>query len=192
MSIDVNDVTRCDWVGEHPLYLAYHDEEWGVPSYDDRHLFEHLILEGAQAGLSWLTILKRREGYRKAFHGFDVETVARYNRRSVERLMRDERIIRNRAKIESTIRNARCFLAVQEEFGSFSDYAWGFVGGEPLRGGPYRTWRDIPTETEESRAFSKDLKQRGFNFVGPTILYAYMQAVGMVDDHAETCFRRSG
>ncbi len=186
----MGDRERCDWVGEHPLYVAYHDDEWGVPSRDDRHLFEHLILEGAQAGLSWLTILKRRDGYRRAFAGFDVDRVARFNRRSVERLLRDPGIIRNRAKVESAIRNARCYRDVQEEYGSFADYAWGFVGGEPIVGGPYRGWQEIPTESDESRALSKDLKRRGFSFVGPTIVYAYMQAVGMVDDHTEACFRR--
>jgi DNA-3-methyladenine glycosylase I len=180
---------RCDWVGEQPLYLAYHDEEWGVPSRDDRHLFEHLVLEGAQAGLSWLTILKRREGYRRAFAGFDVEKVARFNSRSVARLLGDEGIIRNRAKVHSAINNAKRFLEVQREFGSFAKYVWGFVGGKPLRRGRYETWRDIPAESEESQILSKDLKKRGFNFVGPTIMYAYMQAVGMVNDHTESCFR---
>ncbi len=181
---------RCDWVGEHPLYLAYHDEEWGVPSHDDRHLFEHLVLEGAQAGLSWLTILKRREGYRRAFARFDVEKVARFNSRSVARLLADEGIIRNRAKVNSAINNAKRFLEVQREFGSFAKYVRGFVGGKPIRRGRYKTWRDIPAESEESHALSKDLKKRGLNFVGPTIMYAYMQAVGMVNDHTESCFRR--
>ena len=181
---------RCDWVGDHPLYLAYHDEEWGVPSYDDRHLFEHLILEGAQAGLSWLTILKRREGYRRAFAGFDVATVARYNSRSVARLLADERIIRNRAKVHSAINNARRFLEVQREFGSFAEYAWGFVGGKPLPRKRYGRWQELPAATDASRAFSQDLKRRGFSFVGPTIMYAYMQAVGMVNDHIVGCFRR--
>lgn len=180
----------CDWVGEHPLYHAYHDEEWGVPSFDDRHLFEHLILEGAQAGLSWLTILKRRKGYRRAFANFDVATVARYNSRSVARLLADERIIRNRAKVHSAINNAKRFLEVQAEFGTFAAYAWSFVGGKPLPCKAYRKWQQLPAETEESRAFSKDLKKRGFSFVGPTIMYAYMQAVGMVNDHTVGCFRR--
>ena len=181
---------RCDWVGEHPLYLAYHDEEWGVPSRDDRHLFEHLVLEGAQAGLSWLTILKRREGYRRAFAGFDVEKVARFNSRSVARLLADEGIIRNRAKVHSAINNAKRFLEVQREFGSFAAYAWSFVGGKPIRRGSYATWKELPTESEESRAWSEDLKKRGFTFVGPTSMYAYMQAVGMVNDHSKSCFRR--
>jgi DNA-3-methyladenine glycosylase I len=181
---------RCDWVGGHPLYLAYHDEEWGVPSFDDRHLFEHLILEGAQAGLSWLTILKRRDGYRQAFAQFDAVKVARFNTRSVERLMADPGIIRNRAKVHSAIENARRFLAVQAEFGSFARYAWSFVGGRPPAPARYETWKQIPTESEASRAFSRDLKTRGFNFVGPTIMYAYMQAVGMVNDHTDRCFRR--
>jgi DNA-3-methyladenine glycosylase I len=182
-------IRRCGWVSEHPLYLAYHDEEWGVPSHDDRHLFEHLVLEGAQAGLSWLTILKRRDGYRRAFAGFDAEKVARFNVRSVERLLGDERIIRNRAKVGSAIRNARRFLAVVEEFGSFDAYAWRFVDGEPIRRRPWKTWKEIPAESAESHAFSKDLKARGFTFVGPTIMYAYMQAVGMVNDHTADCFR---
>lgn len=184
------DKKRCDWVGEHPLYVAYHDEEWGVPSFDDHHLFEHLILEGAQAGLSWLTILKRRQGYRRAFSGFDVRTVARYNKRSVARLLGDERIIRNRAKVASAINNAKRFLELQAEFGSFAEYAWSFVGGQPLKRGAYASGRDIPAETEQSHAFSKDLKRRGFSFVGPTIMYAYMQAVGMVNDHTADCFLR--
>ena len=181
----------CDWVGDHPLYHAYHDEEWGVPSFDDRHLFEHLVLEGAQAGLSWLTILKRREGYRRAFAGFDVATVARYNSRSVARLLGDAGIIRNRAKVHSAINNAKRFLEVQAEFGTFARYAWGFVGGKPLAKKAYRNWKELPAETDESRAFSRDLKERGFSFVGPTIMYAYMQAVGMVNDHAVGCFRRN-
>jgi len=184
-----SELSRCGWVGEHPLYVAYHDEEWGVPSHDERHLFEHLILEGAQAGLSWLTILKRRQTYRRAFSGFAVETVARYNRRSVARLLADEGIIRNRAKVHSAINNARRFLEVQEEFGSFAEYAWGFVGNQPIYRGPYQAWRDIPVDSPESIAFSKDLKRRGFSFVGPTIMYAYMQAVGMVNDHTADCFR---
>jgi DNA-3-methyladenine glycosylase I len=160
-----------------------------VPSHDDRHLFEHLVLEGAQAGLSWLTILKRRQGYRRAFAGFDAARVARFNVRSVDRLLSDEGIIRNRAKIESAIRNARRFLVVVEEFGSFDAYAWRFVGGTPIRRGPWTTWKQIPVDSPESQAFSKDLKARGFTFVGPTIMYAYMQAVGMVNDHTVGCFR---
>jgi DNA-3-methyladenine glycosylase I len=181
---------RCDWVGAHPLYLAYHDEEWGVPSFDDRHLFEHLVLEGAQAGLSWLTILKRREGYRRAFAGFDAARVARFNSRSVERLLADPGIIRNRAKVHSAIGNAKRFLEVRAEFGTFSRYVWSFVGGKPPAPARYAAWKQIPTESEASRALSSDLKERGFNFVGPTIMYAYMQAVGMVNDHTEKCFRR--
>ena len=184
-----NDKRRCGWVTGHPLYLAYHDEEWGVPSHDDRHLFEHLVLEGAQAGLSWLTILKRREGYRRAFAGFDVDKVARFNSRSVKRLLADAGIIRNRAKVRSAINNAKRFRAVKAEYGSFAEYAWSFVGGKPLRRGPYQTWREIPAETDESHAFSRDLKKRGFTFVGPTIMYAYMQAVGLVNDHTTDCFR---
>ena len=184
-----NDKRRCGWVTEHPLYLAYHDEEWGVPSHDDRRLFEHLVLEGAQAGLSWLTILKRRDGYRRAFAGFDVDKVARFNSRSVERLLADEGIIRNRAKVRSAINNAKRFRQVQAEFGTFAEYAWNFVGGKPLRRCAYATWQEIPAETDESRAFSQDLKRRGFSFVGPTIMYAYMQAVGLVNDHTVDCFR---
>jgi len=184
-----NDKRRCGWVTENPLYLAYHDEEWGMPSHDDRHLFELLILEGAQAGLSWLTILKRRDGYRRAFAGFDVDKVARFNRRSVERLLADPGIIRNRAKVRSAINNAKRFREVRSELGTFAEYAWSFVAGKPLRGGPYATWQEIPAETDESRAFSQDLKRRGFSFVGPTIMYAYMQAVGLVNDHTVDCFR---
>jgi DNA-3-methyladenine glycosylase I len=180
---------RCGWVSDHPLYLAYHDEEWGVPSHDDRHLFEHLVLEGAQAGLSWLTILKRRAGYRRAFAGFDAAKVARFNRRSVDRLLADEGIIRNRAKVESAIRNSRRFLDVVDEFGSFDAYAWRFVDGAPIRRGPWAAWKEIPAESPESQLFSRDLKSRGFSFVGPTIMYAYMQAVGMVNDHTAGCFR---
>jgi DNA-3-methyladenine glycosylase I len=159
-----------------PLYLAYHDEEWGVPSHDDRHLFELLTLEGAQAGLSWSTILKKRERYRKAFAGFDPEAVARFGSRRIERLLSDPGIVRNRAKVESAVNNAGHVLDVQEEFGSLDDYLWGFVGDGPLVG-RWRNLGDIPSETVESQAMSKDLKRRGFRFVGPTICYAFMQAV---------------
>jgi DNA-3-methyladenine glycosylase I len=179
-------VVRCEWVSlGDPGYVAYHDEEWGVPSRDDRHLFELLTLEGAQAGLSWSTILRKREGYRAAFAGFDVEAVARFDEGDVERLIGDGGIVRNRAKIESTIGNAR---AVLELPGSLSDYLWGFVGGEPLVPG-WRTLGEIPAETAESKAMSKDLKKRGFRFVGPTICYAFMQAAGLVNDHVADCFR---
>ena len=180
---------RCGWAIESdPLYLAYHDEEWGVPSRDDRHLFELLVLEGAQAGLSWSTILHKREGYRRAFAGFDAERVAQFGERDVERLLGDAGIVRNRLKIASAIDNARAVLAVQEERGSLADYLWEFVGGEPIVG-RFRALGEIPAETDESRAMSKDLKRRGFRFVGPTICYAFMQATGMVNDHVTTCFR---
>jgi DNA-3-methyladenine glycosylase I len=176
---------RCTWVPEaDPLYVAYHDEEWGVPSHDDRHLFELLTLEGAQAGLSWSTILRKREGYRAAFAGFDAERVARFGRRDVERLLRDPRIVRNRLKVESAVNNARCVL----ELGSLDAYLWGFVDGAPIVG-RWRSIREIPAETAESKAMGKDLKRRGFRFVGPTVCYAFMQATGLVNDHVMTCFR---
>ncbi len=183
-----SDLARCGWASlTDPEYLAYHDEEWGVPSRDDRHLFEMLVLEGAQAGLSWSTILHKREGYRKAFAGFDAERVARFGERDVERLLADPGIVRNRLKVTAAIDNARATLAVQER-GSLADYLWEFVGGEPIVG-RFRELGQIPAETEESRAMSKDLKRRGFRFVGPTICYAFMQATGMVNDHVTTCFR---
>ena len=181
-------VRRCGWAPlEDPAYLAYHDEEWGVPLHDDARLFEMLTLEGAQAGLSWSTILHKREGYRRAFAGFDPAKVARFDARKVERLMQDASIVRNRLKIESTIANARATLAVQKEFGSLDTYLWGLVGGAPL----VNRWSggDIPAETPASRAMSKDLKRRGFRFVGPTVCYAFMQATGMVNDHVSPCFR---
>ena len=181
-------VARCGWAPpEDPAYLAYHDEEWGVPLHDDARLFEMLTLEGAQAGLSWSTILHKRDGYRRAFAGFDPAKVARFDARKVERLMQDASIVRNRLKIESTIANARASLAVQKEFGSLDTYLWGLVGGAPL----VNRWRggDIPAETPVSRAMSKDLKRRGFRFVGPTVCYAFMQATGMVNDHVTSCFR---
>jgi DNA-3-methyladenine glycosylase I len=181
--------TRCGWAGEDPLYVAYHDTEWGVPVYDDQRLFEFLVLEGAQAGLSWITILRKREAYRKAFAGFDPEKVARFNDKKLAALMQDAGIVRNRLKIESAVKNARAFLAVQEEHGSFSDYQWRFVDGKPLQNAR-ATMKDVPARTPVSDAFSKDLKKRGFNFVGSTIIYAHMQAVGMVNDHVEACFRR--
>jgi len=180
---------RCGWAIESdPLYLAYHDEEWGVPSRDGRHLFELLVLEGAQAGLSWSTILHKREGYRSAFAGFDAERVARFGERDVERLLGDAGIVRNRLKIASAIDNARAVLAVREERGSLADYLWEFVGGEPIVG-RFRSLGELPAETAESGAMSKDLKRRGFRFVGPTICYAFMQGVGMVNDHVKGCFR---
>jgi len=181
---------RCPWsysgMSEH--YVRYHDEEWGVPVHDDRRQFEFLVLEGAQAGLSWSTILNKREGYREAFADFDAERVARFNRRSVERLVKFPGIVRNRLKIESAITNARRFLAVQQEFGSFDDYLWSFVAGRPI----VNRWTDmkqVPATSAESDALSKDLKTRGFKFVGSTIMYAHMQATGMVNDHLVSCFR---
>jgi DNA-3-methyladenine glycosylase I len=180
-------IVRCDWATT-PLGVAYHDEEWGVPRHDDRVLFEFLILEGAQAGLSWETILRKRPAYRAAFAGFDPEKVARFGERDVRRLLADEGIVRNRLKIHSAVANAKAFLAVQKEFRSFDTYVWGFVGGGPLQN-QRRTIRDVPARTAESDAMSKDLRRRGFNFVGSTICYAYMQAVGMVNDHLVGCFR---
>lgn len=179
---------RCAWPGADPLYVTYHDEEWGVPVHDDRILFEFLVLEGAQAGLSWITILRKREAYRRAFDGFDPERVARYDARKVAQLLGNPGIVRNRAKIESTIKNAKAFLAVQEEFGSFDAYQWRFVEGRPIQN-RWTTMKEIPARTDESDAFSKDLKRRGFGFVGTTIIYAHMQAVGMVNDHVVDCFR---
>jgi len=181
--------TRCGWVPDaDPAYVAYHDEEWGVPSHDDRHLFEMLVLEGAQAGLSWSTILRKRQGYRTAFAGFDAERVARFGDRDVERLLGDPGIVRNRLKVESAVANARAVLAVRDERGSLDAYLWTFVGGRPRRN-RFRDLSDIPAETEESKAMSKDLKRRGFRFVGPTVCYAFMQATGMVNDHVRSCFR---
>jgi DNA-3-methyladenine glycosylase I len=168
--------------------VAYHDTEWGVPAHDDRLLFEHLILDGAQAGLSWMTILKRRENYRRAFDHFDARKIAAYDERKLEALLADPGIIRNRQKVASAISNAAAFLAVQEEFGSFDAYLWGFVGGAPIKNA-WRTEGEIPATSPESEAMSKDLKKRGFKFVGPTICYAFMQASGMVNDHVVDCFR---
>ena len=179
---------RCDWSLGHPLLREYHDEEWGVPVHDDRELFEKLLLDGAQAGLSWLTILKRREGYRRAFEGFDPERIAAYGEEDVARLLADPGIIRNRQKVRSAIGNARAYLELRGELGSFSDYLWGFVDGRPVINRPRRI-ADVPAETETSRLLSKDLRARGFSFVGPTIVYAFMQAVGMVNDHTVDCFR---
>jgi DNA-3-methyladenine glycosylase I len=180
---------RCEWAPEsEPLYLAYHDEEWGVPSHDDAHLFEMLVLEGAQAGLSWSTILRKREGYRSAFVGFDRESVARFGARDVRRLMADAGIVRNRAKIDAAIGNARAAIEVADEHGSLDTYLWAFVDGRPIRN-RWRKLEDIPAETDTSRVMSRELKRRGFRFVGPTICYAFMQAVGMVNDHVVHCFR---
>lgn len=181
---------RCAWSGDDLLYIEYHDKEWGVPVHDDRKLFEMLILEGAQAGLSWRTILHKRENYRKAFDDFDAKRIARYDAKKVKSLLGNEGIVRNRLKIASTIGNAKAFLAVQKEFGSFDNYIWRFVDGKTRRNTP-KNLKDIHTSTPESDAMSKDLKARGFKFVGSTICYAFMQAVGIVDDHVAGCFRRS-
>lgn len=180
---------RCSWVPEEdPVYLAYHDEEWGVPSHDERHLFEMLCLEGAQAGLSWSTILRKREGYRKAFAGFEPRKVARFDASRIDRLLLNPAIVRNRRKIESVVTNARATADVRKEFGSLDDYFWQFVGGSPKRN-HWRTLDQIPAATLESQTMSKDLKRRGFRFVGPTVCYAFMQATGLVNDHVTTCFR---
>ena len=179
---------RCAWAGSDPLYLAYHDNEWGVPLHDDRRLFEMLILEGAQAGLSWITILRKRNAYQKAFDGFDPRKVARYRPDRIERLMKNDGIVRNRLKLEGAVRNAAAFVNVQREFGSFDSYIWQFVGGVPKLNAP-RTLKDVPATTPESDTMSRDLKKRGFTFVGSTICYAFMQATGMVNDHVVDCFR---
>lgn len=181
---------RCPWASGNsgPVYMRYHDEEWGVPVHDDRTHFEFLVLDGAQAGLSWSTILNKRENYRKAFAGFDPEKVAKFGRRKIESLLKDPGIVRNRRKVEGAVKNARAFLKVQKEFGSFDKYIWQFVGGKP-RQNRWKTLKQIPSETEESLAMSEDLRARGFSFVGPTICYAYMQAAGMVNDHLVSCFR---
>lgn len=180
--------TRCEWVNSDPLYLAYHDEEWGVPVHDEQRLFEMLILEGAQAGLSWLTILRKRENYRQAFDHFQAEKVAGYDDRKVAELLANPGIVRNRLKVNAAIKNAGAFLAVQEEFGSFDTYIWQFVEGQPKQNA-WHSLAEIPARTPESEAMSKDLQKRGFKFVGPTICYAYMQAIGMVNDHTIACFR---
>ena len=179
---------RCTWAGSDPLYVRYHDREWGVPVRRDRKLFEMLTLEGAQAGLSWITILKKRAHYREVFDKFDPGLVARYDRRKIERLLRDPGIVRNRAKVESTVGNARQFLKIREEFGTFSRFCWDFVDGQP-QVNRWRTVKQIPAKTRESEAMSKELLARGMRFVGPTICYAFMQAVGMVNDHTIDCFR---
>lgn len=185
------DQIRCGWCGSDPLYIKYHDEEWGKPVYDDQILFEFLILEGAQAGLSWITILKRRESYRTAFADFDVNRVAAFDAADEERLMNDPGIIRNKLKVKSAINNARLFIDVQKEFGSFSAYMWGFVpDGKPIVN-KVRTLKDVPARTELSDAISKDMKKRGFKFFGTTICYAHMQATGMVNDHLDNCISKS-
>jgi len=177
---------RCEWANGNELYEKYHDQEWGVPSFDDQHLFEMLILEGAQAGLNWLTILKKREGYRRAFNDFDALKVSRYTQKKIDKLLLNPEIIRNKLKVNSTVTNAKAFLEVKKEFGTFSDYIWQFVGGKPLQN-KWKKQADVPAVTQVSDAMSKDLKKRGFKFVGSTICYAYMQAVGMVNDHTVNC-----
>ncbi len=178
---------RCDWAKDEPN-ISYHDKEWGRPEHDDQKLFEFLILEGAQAGLSWVTILKRRDGYRKAFSNFDPKKIAKYNEKKISELLLDESIVRNRLKITSAVNNAKQFLKVQKEFGSFDEYLWEFVDYKPIRN-KFQKLSNLPTSTEISEKLSKDLKKRGFNFVGPTICYAFMQAIGMVNDHTVDCFR---
>ncbi len=181
-------VKRCLWTSDDPLMIAYHDREWGVPLHDDGKLFEFLVLEGAQAGLSWSTVLRKRENYRRAFHGFDPAVVARFKEKDVQRLLQDEGIIRNRLKIEAAITNAKLVLEIQQEFGSFAAYIWQFIDGKPVQH-RFKRLAEIPATTDESDAMSKDLKKRGFKFVGSTICYAFMQAVGMVNDHLVDCFR---
>lgn len=179
---------RCAWVGDLEIYQKYHDEEWGVPQHDDTMLFEMLILEGAQAGLNWLTILKKRAGYKKAFDNFDAKKISRYSEKKIEKILQDPGIVRNKLKVRSTVTNAKAFLQIQKEFGTFDKYIWSFVGGKPIKN-KWKTIKEIPVSTPESDAMSKDLKKRGFKFVGTTICYAYMQAVGMVNDHTTDCFR---
>jgi DNA-3-methyladenine glycosylase I len=181
-------IIRCEWAGDDPLMKNYHDEEWGVPKRDDRRLFEDLVLDGAQAGLSWMTILRKRGNYREAFDNFDPAKVAAYDEIKIEELLQNPGIIRNRQKINSAIKNAKAFLKVQEEFGSFDAYIWGFVGGKPIQNN-WQTMSELPAKTELSETISKDLKKRGFSFVGPTITYAFMQAIGIVNDHTVDCFR---
>lgn len=179
---------RCEWVGAEAVYIRYHDKEWGVPVYNDRKLFEMLVLEGAQAGLSWITILNKRKGYRDAFDRFDPVKIARYNQQKIQSLLRDPGIVRNRLKIEATVQNARSFLELKEREGRFSDFLWELAGGEPIVNS-WSSLREVPASTPVSENLSKELKKRGFRFVGPTICYAFMQAVGMVNDHARDCFR---
>jgi len=179
---------RCQWCLGHDIYVAYHDEEWGVPLHDDRKLFESLVLDGAQAGLSWLTILKKRDNYRAAFDNFDPQKIAKYNPKKIEQLLQNPGIVRNRLKVESAVRNARAFLEIQAAFGSFDTFLWRFVDGVPIQNA-WTSLAQIPARTKESDALSKDLKQRGFNFVGSTICYAFMQAAGLVNDHVVDCFR---
>lgn len=184
----MSSMTRCGWCGSDPLYMEYHDTEWGVPVHDDRLLFEFLVLEGAQAGLSWITILRKRAGYRNAFENFDPQVVARFDEAKIEALLQDPSIVRNKLKVRSAVTNAKAFLKVQEEFGSFDKYIWQFTGGKVIVN-HRETLKDIPPRTTESDAMSKDLISRGFKFVGSTIMYAHMQATGMVNDHTTDCFR---
>lgn len=183
----MKELKRCAWVTQDPVYISYHDNEWGKPVYEDRLLFEFLILEGAQAGLSWITILKKRENYRKAFDNFDPEIVSSYDDKKIAELLSDKGIVRNRRKIEAAVQNARSFLEIQKEFISFSTYIWSFVGGKPIINS-WKTIEEVPARTQLSDAMSKDLKKRGFKFVGSTICYSFMQAVGMVNDHTQNCF----
>lgn len=183
-------ISRCEWCTNDPLYVVYHDLEWGVPSHDERHLFEMLILEGVQAGLSWLTVLKKRDHYRRVFDGFDPEVIARYGQDDIVRLLADPGVIRNRLKLEAAVRNARAFLDIQASEGGFAPYLWGYVEHAP-RQNEWRSVAEVPSRTAESERMSRDLKKRGFNFVGPTICYALMQAVGMVNDHTVGCFRHA-
>jgi DNA-3-methyladenine glycosylase I len=185
-----DDKVRCGWALSDPLYVRYHDREWGVPLHDDRRLFEFLVLEGAQAGLSWITVLRKRDGYRRAFAEFDAEKVARFGPRDIERLLRNDEIVRNRLKVEAAVRNAQAFLDVCEVEGSFDRFLWRLVDRKPIQN-RFKKLADVPAETRESRALSSDLKKRGFRFVGPTICYAFMQAVGIVNDHLVSCFRHT-
>jgi DNA-3-methyladenine glycosylase I len=182
------DKIRCSWPGKDPLYIAYHDEEWGVPVYDDQKLFEFLLLETFQAGLSWITILRKRENFREAFDGFDYKKIAKYNQGKIDSLLLNSGIIRNKLKVKSAVTNAQAFIEIQREFGSFSAYIWGFVQGKPLKN-KLTSMKEIPTNTSLSDTLSKDLKKRGFKFVGSTVVYAHMQATGMVNDHLVSCFR---
>ncbi len=180
--------TRCEWAGSDPLYLDYHDKEWGIPEHNDQKLFEMLILEGAQAGLSWITILRKRENYRKAFDNFDPKKIAAYNKTKIQELLNNEGIVRNKLKVNAAVQNAGGFLEIQKEFSDFDTYIWQFIGGKP-RTNSFKQLKDLPAKTSESETMSKDLLKRGFKFVGPTICYAFMQAVGMVNDHVVGCFR---
>ena len=184
----VGERTRCSWSASDPLYIRYHDEEWGVPVHDDRKIFEFLVLEGAQAGLSWLTVLKKRENYRKAFDGFDYKKITKYDSKKINKLLEDPGIIRNRLKVNSVVNNAKAFMEVQKEFGTFDSYIWQFVGGKPIRN-RWKSIKQLPAHTKESDIMSKDLLRRGFKFVGTTICYSHMQATGMVNDHIVSCFR---